>query len=118
VTPQRPHWVPGWLTIGIAGAAGFLLGVVVLVIARGVVHDTVRTVTQVQTRTVEVRPTVPGVVGLTVGEAKSRLTAAGYQADVRGGGFFGVSDGDAVASQDPAEGTELPGGSTVVLQAE
>lgn len=34
-----PRWSPGWLTIAIASAAGFLLGVVVLVIARGMGQD-------------------------------------------------------------------------------
>ncbi|MBX5441319.1 MAG: PASTA domain-containing protein [Solirubrobacteraceae bacterium] len=114
--PER--WVPGWLTLGIVGAAGFLLGVVVLVIARGVVHDEVRTVTVTQTRTVEVVPTVPDVVGVTLAEAEETLGAAGYAVDAVGGGFFGPGRGDTVVEQDPAAGTELPGGATVTVRVE
>lgn len=112
--PQR--WVPGWLTLGIVGAAGFLLGVVVLVIARGVVHDEVRTVTH--TRTVQVMPTVPDVVGVTLGEAEVSLRDAGYNVDAVGGGFFGPSRNDVVAEQDPAPGTELAGGAIVTVRVE
>lgn len=115
MTPD-PRWVPGWLTLGIAGAAGFLLGVVVLVAARGVVHDEVRTVTK--TRTVLVQPTVPDVVGLTLAEAEQALDDAGYAVDIDGAGFFGPSDGDPVVEQDPAAGTELAAGSTVTVRLE
>lgn len=112
---DRSRWTPGLLTLAIAGSAGFLLGVVVLVIARGVVHDEVRTVT----RTVEVlvQPQVPDVVGATVGDAEDRLTDAGYVVRVTGGGFFGPSDGDTVVDQDPAAGAALPGGATVTIDA-
>jgi beta-lactam-binding protein with PASTA domain len=115
VTPG-PRWAPGWLTLGIAGAAGFLLGVVVLVVARGVVHDEVRTV--VQTRTVVAQPSVPDVVGLNVGEARSRLASAGYDSDVSGGGFFGPDDGDTVAEQTPHAGAAVGGGATIHLRVD
>ncbi len=115
MTPGQ-RWGPGWLTLGIAGAAGFLLGVVVLVIARGVVHDEVRTVTHTRTRTVIEQPRVPDVVGMTLGDARAKLGAAGYQVNATGGGFFdGPSDGDTVKRQDPAPGTVLPGGATVTV---
>ena len=117
MSPQPPHWAPGWLTIGIAGAAGFLLGVVVLVVARGVVHDTVRTRTHtvVRTRTVIEQPKVPDVVGMTLADARDTLTAQGYQVDARGGGFFGPDDGDTVSAQVPEAGAVVGGGATVTL---
>jgi beta-lactam-binding protein with PASTA domain len=105
------------LTIGIAGAAGFLLGVVVLVVARGVVHDTVktRTHTVVRTRTVVEQPKVPNVVGMTLGDATATLSAHGYRVDAQGGGFFGPSDGDTVNSQEPDAGSVVAGGATITL---
>ena len=111
-----PRWVPAWTTIGIAGAAGFLLGVVVLVAARGVVHDDVRTVTR--TVEVEVQPRVPDVVGVSLTEAEAALRDAGYESDVLGGGFFGPSGDDRVAEQDPQAGAPLPGGASVRLRVE
>jgi hypothetical protein len=114
--PHPPHWVPGWVTLGIAGAAGFLLGVVVLVLARGVVHDRTHTITRTHTvthtRTItkEVTPTVPNVVGQTLGSARDALEAKGYQVQATGGGLFsGPSDDDTVQSQDPEAGAEISG---------
>jgi hypothetical protein len=117
LSPAPPNWAPGWLTIGIAGAAGFLLGVVVLVVARGVVHDTVKTRTHtiVHTRTVIEEPKVPNVVGMTLGDASATLAAKGYRVDARGGGFFGPDDGDTVNSQSPEAGAVVGGGATVTL---
>jgi len=117
VSPAPPNWSPGWLTLGIAGAAGFLLGVVVLVIARGVVHDEVKvqTRTVVRTRTVIEQPKVPDVVGMTLGEASATLAARGYRVDTRGGGFFGPSDSDTVQSQTPEAGAVVAGGATITL---
>jgi beta-lactam-binding protein with PASTA domain len=109
-------WRPGWLTLGIAGAAGFLLGVVVLVAARGIVHDDVHVRTVHRTRTVLVQPHVPNVVGLTVDDAQSKLRAAGYDSDVSGGGFFGANGDDHVSEQDPAAGAVVGGGATIHLQ--
>jgi hypothetical protein len=117
VSPAPPHWAPGWLPIAIAGAAGFLLGVVVLVLVRGVVHDEVRTRTHtvVKTRTVVEQPKVPNVVGMTLGEASDALAAKGYQVDARGGGFFGPDSGDTVNSQAPEAGAVVAGGATITL---
>ena len=117
MSPSPPTWTPGWLTLGIAGAAGFLLGVVVLVIARGVVHDEVKvqTKTVVRTRTVIEQPKVPNVVGMTLGDASATLTAKGYRVDARGGGFFGPDDGDTVQSQTPEGGAVVGGGATITL---
>jgi beta-lactam-binding protein with PASTA domain len=109
-------WTPGLVTLGIAGAAGFLLGVVVLVIARGVVHDEVRTVTR--TVEVQVQALVPDVLGAKLGDAEARVHDAGYDVDVVGGGFFGPEDDDEVVDQDPAPGAALPGGATVTLQVD
>lgn len=110
------RWAPGLLTLGIAGAAGFLLGVVVLVIARGVVHDEVRTVT----RTVEVlvQPQVPDVVGETVDDAERTLRDAGYGVRVVGGGLFGASGDETVVDQEPAAGAAVGGGATVTLDVD
>jgi hypothetical protein len=120
--PHPPHWVPGWVTLGIAGAAGFLLGVVVLVLARGVVHDRTHTITRTHTvthtRTITkaVSPTVPNVVGKTLGDARDELEGLGYLVHATGGGFFsGPSDSDTVQSQDPEEGAEVVGGTTITL---
>jgi beta-lactam-binding protein with PASTA domain len=110
------RWLPGWLTIGIAGAAGFLMGVVVLVVARGVVHDEVRTVTR--TVQVQVQPRVPDVTGASVEEAQSALRRAGYETEVHGGGFFGPSGRDTVVEQDPRAGAALPGGATVEVRVD
>jgi len=111
-----PRWTPGWMTLAIAGAAGFLLGVVVLVLARGVVHDEVRTVTVKRTRTVLVQPRVPDVVGLTLDEAQATLDAKGYDSTVSGGGFFGPDGSDTVAEQDPPAGATVGGGATIHLR--
>jgi PASTA domain len=110
-----PDWRPGWLTLGIAGAAGFLLGVVVLVLARGIVHDDVHVRTVHRTKTVLVQPKVPNVVGMTLDDAQARLSSAGYENDVSGGGFFGASGGDTVAEQDPPAGATVGGGATIHL---
>ena len=113
-----PRWTPGWLTLAIAGAAGFLLGVVVLVLARGVVHDQVRTETVRRTKTVLVQPKVPNVVGLSVDDAQATLDARGYDSTVSGGGFFGPSGSDTVAEQDPPAGATVGGGATIHLRVD
>jgi HAMP domain-containing protein len=116
--PHPPHWVPGWVTLGIVGAAGFLLGVVVLVLARGVVHDQTQTITRTRTHVVthDVAVTVPNVVGMTVGDARSALEGRGYHVVVTGGGFFSdPGDDDTVSAQDPDPGTEYAGGATVTV---
>jgi hypothetical protein len=118
--PHPPHWVPGWLTLGITGAAGFLLGVVVLVLARGVVHDQTHTITRTRTHVItrDVPVTVPNVVGMTVGDARAELEGRGYRVLVTGGGLFSdPGDGDTVNSQDPRPGTEYAGGATVTVDA-
>jgi len=53
---------------------------------------------------------VPNVKGLTVAEAKSRLSGRGFTCKV-------VGDGDTVTDQTPAGGAVIPGKSTVVLYA-
>jgi beta-lactam-binding protein with PASTA domain len=115
--PSPPHWAPGWLTLGITGAAGFLLGVVVLVAARGIVHDKTHTTTVTHTRTqvVEVEPKVPDVVGKSLGDARDELESHGYRVLSTGGGFFGADDSDTVQSQDPQAGVTVGGGATITL---
>jgi beta-lactam-binding protein with PASTA domain len=111
-----PRWSPGWLTLTIAGAAGFLLGVVVLVAARGIVHDEARTVRVTRTRTVVVQPQVPNVVGSTLDDARAALRGAGYATRATGGSFFrGPQGDDTVRSQDPGPGTNLAGGAVVTV---
>jgi hypothetical protein len=115
--PSPPHWAPGWLTLGITGAAGFLLGVVVLVAARGIVHDKTHTttITRTHTRTIVVEPKVPSVLGMTLGDARDELEAKGYRVLATGGGFFGADDSDTVNSQSPQAGTTVGGGATITL---
>ena len=127
-------------------AAGFLAGVVLVVVLQGVNHDHTRTVTrhvtgptttqtQTQTRTEtktetvtapdQSNPddavTVPDVTGLRLDEAKRILGQAGLDNDiVEGGGAFGPVDDSSwvVVDQDPPGGSEASNGDTVDLSIE
>jgi hypothetical protein len=118
---------PGWMALALAAATGFLAGVV-LVAALGGAKGMTTTVTQgaaaPAARTVTgagsvvVRTVVPDLVGQPLDVAKSRLDRARFEADVTGGGVFGVLD-DAnweVVAQQPAAGTFLEQGSTVRVE--
>ncbi len=119
---------PGWLTVALGGACGFLLGVV-LVLGLGGGPDpdqpaTTVTVAVPQTTTtggtVIVRTLVPPVVGERLDVAKERLARARFDVDVDGGGVLGVirERNWEVVAQEPAGGTMLEQGSSVRIRIE
>jgi PASTA domain len=70
--------------------------------------------------TVIVTTLVPPLVGERLDVAKDRLRRSGFDADVKGGGLFGVikeSNWD-VVGEDPPGGTRLEQGSSVHLRVE
>ncbi len=112
---------PGWLTVALAAACGLLLGVV-LVLGLGGGSDPdapARTVTVAATRTtggtVVVTTRVPALVGERLNVAKERLERARFDADVEGGGVFGVlrESNWEVVEQSPPAGRMLEQGSSV-----
>jgi beta-lactam-binding protein with PASTA domain len=116
---------PSWLTVAIAGAGGFLAGVLLVAVLggpKGVTHTTTTHVTQVQTvtRTVDGRAQVPDVVGAVLADAKSTLQDDGFEVDVVSDSLFGVVDDHnwVVTEQDPAGGERLEPGSKVAVTVE
>jgi beta-lactam-binding protein with PASTA domain len=114
---------PGWLAVAIAGAGGFLAGVLLVAVLggpKGITRTTTTTVTRAETvtRTIDGRETVPGVVGLSLPDAKARLS--GFDVDVVSDSLFGVVDEDNwdVIEQDPAEGARLVSGGKVTVTVE
>jgi hypothetical protein len=131
IDPAGPssRWRPSRLTVALAGASGFLAGVL-LVAALGGTPTTTQTETRRVTVTAPASTTagtvititaVPQLVGERLGTARERLDAARFQTDItRGGGLFGPLD-DAnwvVVAQDPAAGTQLQQGSSVRIEIE
>jgi hypothetical protein len=117
---------PGWVTVALAAACGFLLGVVlVLGLGGGPDPDApATTITVAATRTtggtVVVSTRVPPLVGERLDVAKARLERARFDADVDGGGLLGVlrESNWEVVEQGPAPGTMLEQGSSVRLRIE
>ncbi len=116
---------PSRLTVALAGAGGFLVGVL-LVAALGGTPTTTLTQTQRVTvttpatdpnATVITQTAVPPLVGERLDTALERLDAARFEPDVDGGGLFGVIDEGnwVVTDQEPPAGTQLRQGSTVRL---
>jgi hypothetical protein len=117
------------LTIALAAATGFLVGVL-LVAALGGTPTT--TLTQTQRVTVKTPPVdpnatvvtstlVPPLVGEHLDTARDRLAEAKFTDEITdGGGLFGpIDDGNwVVTSQDPPAGTQLRQGSTVRITIE
>jgi PASTA domain len=105
----------GPLGMALAGAGGFLAGVLLIAILGGA-----QPVYKERTLTVS-RPAqgsaVPALVGQRLDVALDRLQTAGLKGDVQGGGLFGVLDeGDwKVVDQDPSPGARLSQGDTVRL---
>jgi beta-lactam-binding protein with PASTA domain len=118
-TPHRP----GWLTVAIAGAGGFLCGVLLIAIlggAKGVTRTTTDTVARTTTVTVDPRPVVPDVVGRRLDDARNAVEAAGLRSDVVDDTLFGVIDPSHfdVVDQDPPGGTHVAPDTHVVLTVE
>jgi beta-lactam-binding protein with PASTA domain len=116
--------------LGIGTACGFLAGVLV-VVALGSGGGDTKTVTREHTVTVVsntltnggtviVKTAVPDLVGERLDVAKDRIDRAGFDADVEGGGTFGiiVDSHWQVVTQDPGPGVELEQGSTVHIRVE
>ena len=112
--PLRARRV-GPLGLALAGAGGFLAGVLLIAILGGA-----QPVYKERTLTVS-KPlqgsAVPALVGQRLDVALDRLQSAGLKGDVQGGGLFGVLDeGDwKVVDQDPSPGARLGQGDTVRL---
>ena len=105
----------GPLGMALAGAGGFLAGVLLIAILGGA-----QPVYKERTLTVS-KPlqgsAVPALVGQRLDVALDRLQRAGLKGDVQGGGFFGVLDESTwkVVDQDPSPGARLSQGDTVRL---
>jgi hypothetical protein len=105
----------GALGLALAGAGGFLAGVLLIAILGGA-----QPVYKERTLTVS-KPlqgsAVPALVGQRLDVALDRLQSAGLKGDVQGGGLFGVLDESSwkVVDQDPSPGARLSQGDTVRL---
>ena len=113
IRPRERRFGP--LGMALAGAGGFLAGVLLIAILGGV-----QPVYKERTITVASRPqgtAVPSLVGVRLDRALDRLESAGLKGDVQGGGLFGVLDetGWTVVGQDPSAGARLHRGDTVRL---
>jgi hypothetical protein len=111
----RPARRFGPLGMALAGAGGFLAGVLLIAILGGA-----QPVYKERTLTVARPPqgsAVPTLVGQRLDIALDRLQSAGLKGDVQGGGLFGVLDesGWKVVGQDPSPGARLAQGDSVRL---
>jgi hypothetical protein len=119
--PTQVHRRPrrfGPLGLAIAGAGGFLAGILLVAILGGA-----QPVYKERTISVAAQPqgtAVPALVGQRLDDALDRLETAGLKAKVDGGGLFGiVEEGNwRVTEQDPSEGARLHQGDTVTLHVE
>jgi hypothetical protein len=118
-SPARPSPLRsrrfGPLGMALAGAGGFLAGVLLIAILGGA-----QPVYKERTLTVSKPPqgsAVPALVGQRLDVALDRLQSAGLKGDVQGGGLFGVLDEASwkVVHQDPSPGARLGQGDTVRL---
>ena len=113
--PPRAQRRFGPLGMALAGAGGFLAGVLLIAILGGA-----QPVYKERTLTVS-KPlqgsAVPALVGQRLNVALDRLESAGLKGDVQGGGLFGVlNESDwKVVDQDPSLGARLSQGDTVRL---
>jgi hypothetical protein len=116
VRPRQRRF--GVLGMALAGAGGFLAGVLLIAILGGA-----QPVYKERTIRVSKPPqgtAVPALVGQRLDRALDGLKTVGLKADVQGGGLFGVLDesGWTVVSQDPSPGSRLKEGDTVHLQVD
>jgi hypothetical protein len=116
-----------WLGVAIGIGAGFLAGVLLVAAlggAKPAIHEstvTVRAPAAVTNGgTVIVKTIVPDVRGQPLDVAMERIARSGFDADVDGGGLFGivVESNWTVAAQQPAPGGYLEQGSTIRLEVE
>lgn len=122
------------LGVVLTGAAGFLVGVLLVAALGGAKGRSAETVTVARTTTVTetvpgpvsnggsviVTTAVPDVMGQPLDVAKERLERSGFETDIEGGGLFGVIE-DAnwqVVAQSPDPGGQLEQGSTVSVAIE
>ena len=108
----------GPLGMALAGAGGFLAGVLLIAILCGA-----QPVYKERTLTVARPPqgsAVPALVGQRLDVALDRLQSAGLKGDVQGGGLFGILDESdwKVVQQDPSPGARLGQGDTVRLDVD
>jgi PASTA domain len=126
--PTRPHRRGRrftWLGVALGAASGFLAGVVLVAILGGaqpVTREATVTVQRPVTTggTVITKTLVPELVGERLDIALDRITRAGFESDVDGGGLFGILQEEnwEVVEQDPAPGGFLEQGSTVRVRVE
>jgi PASTA domain len=114
----RPARRFGPLGMALAGAGGFLAGVLLIAILGGA-----QPVYKERTLTVARPPqgsAVPTLVGQRLDVALDRLQGAGLKGDVQGGGIFGILDESdwKVVDQDPSPGARLGQGDTVHLDVD
>ena len=108
----------GPLAMALAGAGGFLAGVLLIAILGGA-----QPVYKERTLTVARAPqgrAVPALVGQPLDVALDKLQALGLKGDVQGGGLFGIADERdwKVVHQDPSPGARLGQGDTVRLDVD
>jgi PASTA domain-containing protein len=116
---------PSWTTVALGVAAGFLVGVLLVVGLGGAGSETTTRTVTVAGRapasggdeTVVTRTAVPDVTGERLDTARDRMQRAGFDVDEDDGGLLGsiVDSNWEVAEQDPPAGTLLERGSTVHL---
>jgi PASTA domain len=114
----RPARRFGPLGMALAGAGGFLAGVLLIAILGGaqpVYKERTLTVSKPLQGTA-----VPALVGQRLDVALDRLQSAGLKGDVQGGGLFGIlSESDwKVVGQDPSPGARLGQGDSVRLDVD
>jgi serine/threonine-protein kinase len=112
-----------WTAVALGVAAGFLVGVLLVVGIGGAGSETITTTVTVASRapplsgdeTVITRTAVPDVLGERLDTARERIERAGFEVDEDDGGLFGsVVDANwEVVEQDPPAGTMLERGSSV-----
>lgn len=113
IQPRERRFGP--LGMALAGAGGFLVGVLLIAILGGAQpvykERTIRVASPPQ------GTAVPALVGQRLDRALDRLERSGLKADVNGGGLFGVLDESdwRVVDQDPSSGARVGEGDTVRL---
>jgi hypothetical protein len=113
--PRRSERRFGTLGMALAGAGGFLAGVLLIAILGGA-QPVYKERTLTVSRPAQGSP-VPALVGQRLDVALDRLESAGLKGEVKGGGLFGVLDESSwrVVDQDPSPGARLSQGDTVHL---